>query len=71
MDSEHSIKEALKDVNDPERLKGVIGYIEDAEEQMFDLDDEGVKSTFGFTRFQRKHLLSDLKKRFNDLVRKR
>ena len=70
-DSEYSIKEALKDVNDPERLKGVIGYIEDTEEQMIDLDDEGVRSTFGFTRLQRKHLLSDLKKRFNDLVRKR
>ena len=70
-DSEYSLKEALKDVNDPERLKGVIGYIEDTEEQMVDLDDEGVRSTFGFTRLQRKHLLSDLKKRFNDLVRKR
>jgi len=63
-------KEALKDVNDPERLKGVIGYIEDTEEQMVDLDDEGVRSTFGFTRLQRKHLLSDLKKRFIDIVRK-
>ena len=71
MDSEHSIKEALKDVNDPERLKRVIGYIEDTEKQMVDFDDEGVRSTFGFTRLQRKHLLSDLKKRFNDLVRKR
>ena len=61
----------MKDVNDQERLKGVIGYIEDTEEQMIDLDDEGVQSTFGFTRLQHKHLLSDLKKRFNDLVRKR
>ena len=70
-DSEYSLKEALKDVNDLERLKGVIGYIEDTEEQMIGLDDESVQSTFGFTRLQRKHLLSDLKKRFNDLVRKR
>ena len=42
-DSEYSLKEALKDVNDPERLKGVIGYIEDTEEQMIGLDDEGVQ----------------------------
>ncbi len=60
-DSKYSLKEALKDVNNPERLKGAIGYVEDTEEQMVDLDDEGVQSTFGFTRLQRKHLLSNLR----------
>jgi len=44
-DSEHRIKRPLKEINDPERLKRVVRHIEDTEEQMINLDDEGVLST--------------------------
>ena len=70
-DSGYSILEARKDVNDPDRLRGVIEHIENDDVSTLDMDNASMKSAFGFTRLQRKHLLSDLKRRFNNLIRKR
>lgn len=60
--SEHSVKEVVNNVNDPDKLKRVIGYIEDTEEQMINPDDEGARSIFEFTRPQHKYPPSNLKK---------